>query len=640
MFKRVIELSLVLLLFFFILPKDVVAEDAKISIDASNLQGTISPLIFGNNIEWVWWGHGLWDPQANALRTGITPVLNDLKIGIVRFPGGSLSDRYTWQYAIGDPGNRGYNPDLNGNMQSSVFGTDEFYRLIKAIGSEGLITVNAGTGTAEDAANWVEYCNGSDTTLWGKIRAQNGHPEPFNIKHWELGNELYGAWEAGNCDITTYAQRVAAFAKAMKQKDPSIKIGAVAMMEAGGVSAKDTNKEWNRTLLETAGDFIDFLSVHSYEPGIDNQSITFFSNGSRTLSFDVPESGQYSIKITARGTPVSSLYPTMECRIDDQSPFQITVNSESWKEFTFTGQINVGPHQLVISYINDASSPPEDRNLFISRVEVQGNSTVQQINLVDKSEFFKAAMASPRRAELQIQELKALVKAVLPQKSSSITIAATEYNAAYGLESSQLTTTADFKSALLAGDLLHVFLRNQLYMANIWSLVGNGAYGCIKDAQGLTRRPSFHVLSLLSSHRGNNFLNVAVTAPTFSSTIYGDSEIYKDIPYLSVVATLNEEKTKILLSVINKHESQPIQANITLTNFVSNQPAKVLTLSTPSVDASNEENPETIAPVETTISTANPMFMYVFPPHSLSIIELSKGSVAPRPPSGFRLVTQ
>lgn len=616
----------------------VYALTATIKIDATVAQGAVSDLLFGNNIEWDWLGNGIWDPQKNDFKAGVKPLLDNLKIGIIRFPGGTLSDKYIWRYGIGDPAKRGYNPDLDGSMQKSVFGTDEFYRLTEAAGSEGLITINVGTGTAEDAANWVEYCNGSSTTQWGKVRAQNGHPESFNIKHWELGNELYGAWEPGNSDITTYTQRVVAFAKAMKQKDPSIKLGAVAMMEAGGIGAKDTNKEWNRTLLEGAGDFIDFLCIHPYEPGIDGQNITFFENGTRVLIFNVPQTGQYSIKITARGTPVNNLFPIMEYRVDSGPPSKVTVNSQSWKEFTFTDQIAAGRHQLSISFINDAYKPPYDRNLFISKVEVQGNSIAQQINLSDESELFKAAMGSPKHTELQIQNLKALIQTVLPQRSSAIKIAATEYNALYGTEPSQLVLSADFKSALLAADLMHVFLQNQLYMANFWSLIGNGAFGCIKDAQGLTRRPSFHGLSLLLSHKGNSLLNVSVTVPTFTSNMYGDSEIYKDVPFLSAVATLNQEKTKIVLSVINKHESEPIKASITLTNFIPTQSAKAVTLSAPSINASNEQNSETIMPIETTLSNASPQFTYSFPPRSLSIIELTKGFASVPPPTGLKII--
>jgi alpha-L-arabinofuranosidase len=614
------------------------AQVASINIDSSSVQGTVSPLIFGNNIEWAWFGDGIWDSQKNDFKTGIPSLLDSLKIGIVRFPGGSLSDAYMWRYGIGDPGTRGYNPDSDGNMQKSAFGTNEFYRLIKAAASEGLITVNAGTGTAEDAANWVEYCNGSSATTWGKVRAQNGYPEPFNIKYWELGNELYGTWEPGNCDITTYTRRVVAFAKAMKQKDPSIKLGAVAMMEAGGVGARDTSKGWNRTLLKNAGDFIDFLCIHPYEPCINGQNIAFFSNATRVLSFDVPLAGRYSIKITARGTPLDHLFPIMECRIDNRPLSRITVNSESPKEFTFTDQIDEGRHQLAISFINDAYKPPQDRNLFISRVEVQRNSTTaQQINLADETELFKATMASPNHAELQIQELKALIKTVLPQRSSSLMIAATEYNALYGTEPSQLVLSADFKSALLAADLIHVFLRNQLYIANFWSLIDNVAFGCIKEAQmGLTRRPSFHALSLLSSHKGNSLLTVVVTVPRFSSNMYGDSATFKNVPYLSVVATLNQEKTKIVLSVINKHESHPIKARVALANFIPTKSAKALTLSAPSVNASNEQNPETVRPEEMTLNVS-PQFTYSFPSRSLTIIELTSGSVL-QPPRGLKTV--
>jgi alpha-L-arabinofuranosidase len=612
---------------------------ASINIDSSATREPISPFIFGNNINWIGLGDGIWDPLANSIKASLRPLVNELKIKVMRFPGGTLSDKYVWYNGIGNTATRGYNPDYIDIPQKSLFGTDEFHKLLNVIGAEGLITVNVGTGTAEDAANWVEYCNGSSQTSWGKIRVQHGYPEPFAIKHWELGNELYGSWEPGNSDVATYAQKVTAFVKAMRQKDSSIKIGAVAMPEPRGVGAKDTIEEWNKTVLETAGEYIDFLAIHPYQPRIDGKSITFFANNSKTFTFQSTQAGENQFIIRAKGTPVSSVYPVMECSVDNESPHQISVNTLGWANFIFQEQLNSGTHQLTISFVNDANNSLEDRNLFVKGIEVQGPSGSQLINIVDPNEFFKTIMASAMMQESQIQKLTDLIGTAVPQRSAFIKIAATEFNAFYGNNPDQVALCSDFKSALLSAELLQVFLRNQIYMANFWDLISGTGLGAVKGTQVPIKRPSYHVLSLLSRHQGNVLLDSVTVSPTFSADLCNDLQAFKDIPYLSVVSSISPQKDKLVLSVINKHQTDPVQTNLTLSSFNPQSSATVLTLTAAFIDSTNESNPDTVTPIQTVISNASSNFTYNFPPQSLTIIEMnSKDISTPKPPAGLRIL--
>jgi len=598
------------------------SQDASISIDCSSPQGTVSPLLFGTNIQWTWLGEGIWSLENDGVKAGIKPLLKNLKIGAIRFPGGTLSDKYLWRYGIGQPANRGYNPDYNDNLQKCLFGTDEYYRLLKLTGAEGIITVNVGTGSAEDAANWVEYCNGNRSTTWGKVRARNGFTEPFGIKHWELGNELYGAWEPGNTDITTYAQKVIQFANAMRQKDGSIKIGAIAMVEPRGVGSKDITKVWNRTLLEIAGNHIDFLAIHPYEPGIDSQIASFYKNGAKVFSFHIEEAGTYQFKIRARGTPVGSIYPIMEYRIDNSPTQKVSVNSEKWKDYIFSEHIKRGSHKLTISFINDDYKPPEDRNLFVSKIEVQGLSDSRQIIIANDSETFKSVMAASRRTERQIEELQNLVATTVPHRAAAIKIAVTEFNAFYGTDSSQLTQVSDLKSALLSADMIHVFLLNQIYMANFWSLIGNSGFGSIKDDKALTKRPSYYAMSLLTRHQGNMLVKTVTRSPRFSTDLLGDMQVFKDVPLLSAICSISVDGRSLILSVINKHDSQPIQTNVLFSHFRPGQSGAVYTLSASSISSFNEVMPDNVRITQGTISISSPALVYSFPPHSLTVIEL------------------
>src|SRR5690606_34643815 len=146
--------------------------------------------------------------------------------------------------------------------------TDEYLRLAELLGIEPLITVNAGSGTAEEAARWVEYVNGDTTTEMGRLRARNGRPEPYGVRFWNIGNELWGHWQIGYTSPAIHARRYAEFARAMRAVDPSIRIVA----NGHGGHSESPPDPWNRPLLELYGD-LDIIDVHTYvgvpeEPGL------------------------------------------------------------------------------------------------------------------------------------------------------------------------------------------------------------------------------------------------------------------------------------------------------------------------------------------------------------------------------------
>lgn len=121
--------------------------------------------------------------------------------------------------------------------------------------AEPYICINLGTGTLDEARNWVEYCNGTTNTHYANLRRQNGHPEPYNVKYWGLGNEMYGSWQIGAKSAEEYARYAREAAKLMKLVDPSIKLIACG---DSGVS------EWDRIILETLAPFVEYHSIHIY----------------------------------------------------------------------------------------------------------------------------------------------------------------------------------------------------------------------------------------------------------------------------------------------------------------------------------------------------------------------------------------
>ena len=221
--------------------------------------------------------------NVQGFRPDTIALLRQLHSGFWRLPGGNFLSDWSWYDGIGDPDKRPPTFDYAWNaMQTNDVGLDEFMTLCRLIGVEPYITVNAGFGDAHSAAEEVEYINGSVHTRLGAMRARNGHPEPYHVKFWNIGNEPYGAWQLGRTDLKYYVLKHNEFAKAMRQVDPSITLLASGnMLEAmdltGEMRAKDvanlkalegTPQDWTGGLLEHSWGNFSGITQHWYaQPG-------------------------------------------------------------------------------------------------------------------------------------------------------------------------------------------------------------------------------------------------------------------------------------------------------------------------------------------------------------------------------------
>ena len=195
--------------------------------------------------------------QANGgLRPDILQAVKDLHPTCLRWPGGGYVAQYYWQWGIGPQENRYRWPHwMWMDYDQNCFGTDEFIKFCRTVNTEPVIVVSVHferpaeeyDEILQDAVNWVRYCNAPATDEWGAKRAANGHPEPYNVKYWEIDNEM---WEMG---IERYERCVREFSTAMREVDPSIKIIA-----CGGF--QEDNDFINRS-----GSYFDYLSLHHYE---------------------------------------------------------------------------------------------------------------------------------------------------------------------------------------------------------------------------------------------------------------------------------------------------------------------------------------------------------------------------------------
>ncbi len=213
-----------------------------------------------------------------GFRADTTLLLREQRSGMYRFPGGNFLSAHEWRDAIGDPDKRAptWDPVRSGPQPNDV-GTDEFMTLMELLGVDPFISVNSGFGDAWSAAQLVEYANGSADTPMGRLRAANGHPEPYNIKWWGIGNEMYGSWQFGHMALDQYVVKHNMFAKAMRKVDPSITLLATGAtpdeMTIYGLSLGMIGKlipefgsdaDWTWGLFTHCFDNIDVMSEHFY----------------------------------------------------------------------------------------------------------------------------------------------------------------------------------------------------------------------------------------------------------------------------------------------------------------------------------------------------------------------------------------
>ena len=208
----------------------------------------------------VWVGKDSKIPNVDGFRLDVLEAVKELKPAVVRWPGGNFSSGYHWEDGVGPRNKRPRRFDMAWRAEEpNAFGTDEFMRWCRLVNAEPFVVVNAGNGTPEEAAHWVEYCNSPANTYHTSLRRKYGQPEPYGVKLWGVGNELYGKWQIGyNVDGAECARRTAEFANEMRMVDPGIKLVAIGCEDP----------EWNLSMVKDAGDCFDYLSVHIYVGGV------------------------------------------------------------------------------------------------------------------------------------------------------------------------------------------------------------------------------------------------------------------------------------------------------------------------------------------------------------------------------------
>jgi len=243
--------------------------------------GPLDPRIFGGFLEHMGRAvyEGVYAPDSphadeDGFRTDVLGALRRLALTAMRYPGGNFASGYHWLDGVGPRQGRPIVRELAWqSSEPNRFGTDEYVKLCRKMGWTPMLTANLGTGTPEEARNWVEYCNCPPGTRYADLRAANGSPEPHAVKLWCLGNEMDGPWQLGHVPADQYAIRAQQTAKMMKDVDRSVELVACGSCSVG----MPTYMEWDRQVLEYLGDLADYVSLHRYVGNRENDTPDFLA---------------------------------------------------------------------------------------------------------------------------------------------------------------------------------------------------------------------------------------------------------------------------------------------------------------------------------------------------------------------------
>jgi alpha-N-arabinofuranosidase len=256
-------------------------QPTTITLHSQFAAGPVDERVFGGFLEHIGRAvyEGVYDPDCahadeDGFRTDVMGAMRDLSMTAMRYPGGNFASGYHWQDGVGPQDQRPTVRELAWqSIEPNRFGTDEYIRLCRKMGWTPMLTVNLGTGTPEEARNWVEYCNCPTGTQYADLRAGNGNSDPYAVRLWCLGNEMDGPWQLGHVPAEQYAIRAQQAAKMMKDTDRAIELVVCGSCGTG----LPTYMEWDRKVLEHVGDLADYVSLHRYVGNGDNDTPNYLA---------------------------------------------------------------------------------------------------------------------------------------------------------------------------------------------------------------------------------------------------------------------------------------------------------------------------------------------------------------------------
>jgi alpha-N-arabinofuranosidase len=196
-----------------------------------------------------------------GFRKDVIAQVTELGVPIIRYPGGNFVSGYEWQDGVGPKDKRPTVLERAWNsLETNQFGTNDFIEWCRRVNAEPLLGFNLGTGTAEHAVAYVEYCNVGSGTKWSDLRRSHGYAQPHNVKYWCMGNEMDGPWQMGHSTAREYGRKARDAARQIRVVDPNTKLIACGSSN----TILPTYLEWDREVLEECYDQVDGISLHNY----------------------------------------------------------------------------------------------------------------------------------------------------------------------------------------------------------------------------------------------------------------------------------------------------------------------------------------------------------------------------------------
>ncbi len=277
-----LKVSFLTIIMLLIASASSTGQNARIKFDTDRKIGEVDKNIYGNFVEHLGrcvYG-GIYDPKsplsdADGFRKDVMEAVKGLNVSLIRYPGGNFVSNYHWLDGVGPKNERIPRLELAwARLETNEFGTNEFLKYCKTIGSEPYLSVNMGTGTIEEAQRWVEYCNVKEGPYYAEMRKKHGFPEPYNVKYWSLGNEMDGYWQMGHLTAEAYSDKAREAAKLMRLTSPDIRLIAAGSSNYRPGANPDY---WNKTVIGQLKDYVDYIALHIYVGNPENNYYNFLS---------------------------------------------------------------------------------------------------------------------------------------------------------------------------------------------------------------------------------------------------------------------------------------------------------------------------------------------------------------------------
>jgi alpha-L-arabinofuranosidase len=373
------------LMSFALTPSAIAAEKVQLTIDASKAGAKINRNIFGQFAEHL--GHGIYDgiwvgpdspiPNTRGIRNDVVAALKAIKVPNVRWPGGCFADEYHWRNGIGARRNVTLNPNWGGVVEPNTFGTHEFMDFLDQIGAEAYVSVNVGSGTPQEAADWLEYMTAPTTTTLAKERASNGHAAPYKVAYLGLGNE---SWDCGgNMSPDYYVSQMKIYSRFVRNYNPDQQENHQMLRFAVGPGGAEPRFiDWTEAVMKAYQQHtwswdINGLSMHSY-------TVVRWQDKFKSLGFGESEYAQF-LKETLTMDGLINKYSAIMDKYDPQKKVALVV--DEWGSW-YAPLPGSNPGFLVQqNSMRDAILAALNLNIFARHADrVRGANIAQMINVL------------------------------------------------------------------------------------------------------------------------------------------------------------------------------------------------------------------------------------------------------------------